>query len=144
LFDDAQLKGVELVGCHIPGFSGARCSIRGTLNISGAVITGVSTLADTTVDSSFIAEDAQLNNPGGVALSAQRLAIRGSLLFQQIRTEGRITLREASFSSLILTGAQLHNKKDVALDGAMLIAKGSVYIDRANVEGTIILNLSNN
>ena len=156
--DHAQVAGLSLIRCRLPGLSAEQMTCASTLKLIGSVISGTVMLRDAEISGAVLAAGAVLRGEvdrvdwpgaGPVALLATRLHVTGALLLGDgFTAEGTVLLPGARIGgNLNCSGGRFRRPEGDALHavgvevvGNVVLAdgfvgEGRVDFDRARVGG---------
>jgi hypothetical protein len=158
--DHAQVAGLSLIRCRLPGLSAEQMTCTSTLKLVGSQISGTVVLRDAVVSGAVLASGATLSGqlddadrPGvRVALLATRLQVTGALLMgEDFIAEGTLLLPGARIGgNLICSGGRFRHPGRDALDvsdaeigGSAFLtegftASGRVVFDRSRISGDFV------
>ena len=138
----ARLRATGFAGSHLPGLGANRITVEGgNLDLMHTRITAPgATLYDARLDGALLLQDAQLSNPGGVALDGARMEVGSGIVGDDgFRAEGEVRLPEAQLGeALVLTGARLVSPGRAALTCRNLRAR-VLDLRAERVTGTVDL-----
>src|SRR6266567_1986909 len=142
LLQNAQLKGLYLLGCLLKSLNAGGANIRGAVLLCDEFeAEGEVNLMRATIDGNLEC-DGQLSNPKGRALSADGTKIGGSVFLKNgFKAEGEVNLLGTTIGGdLDCKGAQLSNPKGRALNANRTKIGGSVFLnDGFQAEGEVNL-----
>ncbi|HEU5473030.1 MAG TPA: hypothetical protein VFV67_20485 [Actinophytocola sp.] len=126
----AKLAGLEFNRCWLPGLEGRNLRCDNDLSLTdGTVVDGTVDLTDAHIDGSLSLRDAELNNPGGLALHADRLILAGALLGARLKTRGELRIPGLrSGGNVNFAGARLSNPNGYSLNGNGLHVGGNLHL----------------
>jgi hypothetical protein len=148
----ARTRTIYLQGCRVPGMYAEELRTDGELNLHGVLCTGVLDLDNTHISGPLTLTDAQLSNPGGVALRADNAEFGGDVLCNgDFRAHDTIRMAGVHIEGdLDLTAAHLDNPGGVALwaDSARiggdlaafgLLAVGRIHLSAATIGRSLMI-----
>lgn len=123
------------------GLSARQLRLKHNLNLSGGfTCQGKADLRRVYIGGSFEGERAEFINPGGEALTADRLIVEGSMFLAGTRAIGQIWLFGAHISGqLAFNDAVLENPGGDALNAQGVTVEGGMYLNDTEVTGRILL-----
>lgn len=126
----ARLAGCEFNDCWLPGLTARNLNCDNDLSlIAGTTVAGMVDLTDAHIHGSFSLRDARLNNPGKLALHADRLNVAGALLAARLRTNGELRVAGLrSGGNINFAGASLNNPHGYSLNGNGLHVGGNLHM----------------
>ena len=133
LLRDARTRTVRLDGVRCGGLDADRARVAGALLLRKASVRGSVRLVDARVEASVECDGARFDDPGGVALDADRAGIGGSLILGDgFTSTGRILLEATTIDGSLDAGdARLHapapDPRALSANGAQVGA--SVYFN---------------
>jgi hypothetical protein len=124
----ANAVNLALIGCSLPGLQASLLELRGDLACPWSTITGQVQLADAHIGGSLDLAGAELSNPEGCALIADRASVNGDLIARGgFTARGEVSLVGANISgSVDLDGAKLHHHGGSALTADRLTVGGNL------------------
>jgi adhesin HecA-like repeat protein len=149
---EAQAPAVRLPGCHLPKLFAPQLTTRGNLSLNeGFTATGEVNLVGANIGGKLSLRGATLTNPGGLALSAERLIVDVDMVCREgFKTTGEVNLLGAHIGgNLDLDRATLDNPDGLALNAdrltvgqdmacrAAFTAKGEVRLLGAHIGGLL-------
>ena len=138
----AEASDISLRGSHLAQrLSARRLRLKDDLNLTGGFrCHGRVDLRDGHMGGSLKCIGATLSNPGGRALTADRLTVDGSLLLDSAKVTGEVRLLGAHVGGqFACAGATLSNSGGRALNADRLTVDGSLFLDGAKVTGEVRL-----
>lgn len=158
--DHAQVAGLSLIRCRLPGLSAEQMTCASTLKLVGSVISGTVKLRDAVVNGAVLATDAtirgEIDNDDRVgvrvALLATRLQVTGALIMSgRFTADGALLLPGARIGGILLcSGGRFLNPggdalevPDAEIGGSVFLtsgfaAEGRVLFDRSRVRGDFV------
>lgn len=142
----AQLSGLRLAGCRLPGLRGRNLRVDSDLVLeAGFTADGQVDLTDAHVDGSLRLSGAVLRRPGGSALLAERMVIAGAVQATALRVSGAVRIPNSRVGGNVdFGGARLSNPAGDALHAVGLEVSGSllgeVEAGRLVVDGRLVLS----
>ena len=135
-FAEATTKTVQLDGCRVAGFDGARMRTEGILSFAQARVGSGIVLDRAVITGEVSLSEAVIDGRGGEALRARGLAVSGDLDGTELTTQGPVRLRNARIdSSLILDGAKVTAPGDRAVDATNAQIGAGLHARQMTVEG---------
>jgi hypothetical protein len=133
----ARLAACEFNACWLPGLHGRNFTCDNDLTLgTGTVVAGPVDLTDGEINGSLVLQDCLLDNPDGLALHADRLAVAGAILAARLRANGEVRVPGLRTGGNVnLAGARLHNPKGLSLNGNGLHVGANLYLTRDPVAG---------
>lgn len=126
----AELAGLRLTGCRLPGLLGHNLRVTADLVLDELVATGPVELADARIDGSLRLAGATLRRARGTAVAAERIVVRGTLAAHGLQATSEVRIRGGRIGGdLDLRGAQLTHPDGDALDATGLQLDGSLRCD---------------
>jgi len=130
VFDEAVLRSLVMLRCHLPGFRGKLMRVEGQLGFSQSTVEGMLLLTRATVTGELALRGTRLVNPGGWALFAGGLTVE-SAVFGGPYTEGDHAGSLWVRGGLRLVGARLLG--GVFFDEVRLSNPGGVVLQGDNM-----------
>jgi hypothetical protein len=130
VLNGAQAVVIRLAGCHVPGVAAEQLATRGDLALSsGFAARGEVRLGGARIGGRLDLDGASLSNPGGRALSADRLTVElGMSCRGGFTADGEVSLAGARIGGVLaLNGARLANAGGIALDAQRLTVEQGMY-----------------
>lgn len=133
----AKLAGCEFNRCWLPGLEGRNLnSDNDVLLVAGTVVDGTVDLTDADIHGSLVLRGSVLNNPGGLALHADRLQLAGALLAGGLEANGEVRIPGLRTGGNVnFGGARLTNPKGFTLNGNGLHVGGNLHLTTHTVTG---------
>lgn len=156
--DHAQVAGLSLIRCRLPGLSAEQMTCASTLKLVGSRISGTVLLRDAVINGAVLASDAvvqgqidDVDHAGGrVAVLGTRMQVTGALVLDGFTAEGALLLSGARIGgNLLCSGGRFLNPDADALEaldaevaGSVLLtegftARGRVLFDRSTIGGDV-------
>ncbi len=128
---DARTRTVGLQRSTVPGISADRLRSEGMLSLRGVKIEGNVRLTDANINGDFECRAATLENPGGDALSADRITVTGSVFLDRgFAAKGEVRLVGGTISvNLECRKATFDNPGKDALSLDRVTVRGNVFLD---------------
>ena len=139
-FDDASCRLVRLERCALPGFSGRRMHVRGSLRFESCAVHGPIVLRNARVEGSVHLSDSQLDGAGMDALSAGGMQVDAAVFARRVHVEGTVRLIGATFSGgMFMEGAHLLCPGGNTITGDGMTVRGIADLSRTVHAGTLSL-----
>lgn len=138
----ARTRTIYLQGCRVPGMYAEELRTDGELNLHSLSCTGVLDLDNTHISGPLTLTNAQLANPGGVALRADTAEFGGDVLCNgDFRAEGAVRMAGVRIKGeLDLTSAQFTNPGHIAVQADSAQIGGDLVAFDLRAVGQICLN----
>jgi hypothetical protein len=150
--DHAQVAGLSLIGCRLPGLSAEQLTCASTLKLVGSVITGTVKLRDAVISGAVLASGAvirgqvdEVDRAGvRVAMLATRMQVTGALVLDGFSAEGALLLSGARIGgNLLCSGGRFLNPDGDALEALDAEVAGSVILtDGFTADGRVLFDRS--
>ena len=136
---DTRLRRLNLRGTRLAGLNASLARVEATVVMHRARVDGRVRLDHAVIGGELLITEAALNNPGDVALRAERIRVGGDLMLWGTTIEGRAVLRDAKVDGVMsLERARLREAGDDAvLDAARLQVGSDLLADDLHAEGMI-------
>jgi hypothetical protein len=139
-FDDATCRQVRLDGCVLPGFSGRRLQVRGSLHFGSCQVRGPIVLRNARLQGSLHLGDAHLEAAGQDALSAGGIQVDGALFARRLHAEGTLRLIGGTFNGgVFIEDARLRCPGGHTITGDGMTVRSIVDLNRTVHAGTLSL-----
>ncbi len=142
--DDATLPVLMFRGCHLPGLSAQRTTIKGNVFLDqGFTATGAVEFMSATIGGELTCEGGTFNNPEGDALTAQGAAIKGGVFLKGgFTATGAVGFNGATIGSqLICENGTFNNPEGNAINAQGASIEGGVFLtDGSTATGTVNFN----
>lgn len=142
----SRIREVNLDGSHLAGLEATLAAVDGSLRLVRCRCAGQIRLTGTRIRGALLLQDAELAEPDGVALLANRLVVEDDVLCHRMSVSGNVRLAGARIGGMLsLDGAHLTDARGRALTGFNLTvgarltarhgfsAEGEVILTRATV-----------
>ncbi|HEY7483574.1 MAG TPA: hypothetical protein VH912_03855 [Streptosporangiaceae bacterium] len=138
----ARMQSVQLLRCRMPGLAASGVRIDGPMWLEGSRIAGGVSLDNAHILGLLSLSGAQLANPGGEALLADRLTVDANVYCDRgFAADGEVRLPGARVGGqLILRGARLGNQHGDALYASRLTVAANMFCDEGfTAQGSVRL-----
>jgi hypothetical protein len=158
--DHAQVAGLSLIGCRLPGLSAEQMTCTSTLKLVRSVISGTVLLRDAVISGAVLASGTVIRGQVGdpdragvqVAVLATRIQVSGAMLLGEgFRAEGAVLLPGARIGGnlqcsggvFVHPGGDAIEVRDAQIGGSVLladgfVAEGRLLLDRSRVSGDVV------
>jgi len=146
--DNATLPILMFRGCHLPGLSVQRATIKGNVFLDqGFTASGEVNFSGATIDGQLICTDGTFNNSDGCALNAQSAAIKGGVFlhdgfiatgmvdFNSATIDGQLNCENGTFNN---PNGDALNVYSATIDGGVLLTDGFTATGMVDFKGAII------
>jgi hypothetical protein len=124
----AKARDIDLVGSKLAGLTAPLAQVDGNLSLSECECLGQIVLTGAHIAGAFHLRDCRLEQPGGIALLANRVVVDDDLNAQRATVDGEVRLAAARVGGVItFGGASLRNAGGMAL-GAYNLTVGTRFL----------------
>ncbi|MBI4336815.1 MAG: hypothetical protein HY683_03165, partial [Chloroflexi bacterium] len=129
---DAHLRRLVLDGSHLGGLQGDRLVAAGGVSMRNVHVKGVVRLLGAVIGGQIACTGGHLENPGGNALNADGLTVKGGVFLDQgFEAKGEVRLLGATIGGQIAcTGGHFENPEGYALSADRATVKGNDVLDQ--------------
>lgn len=141
-FQSASAHSIFLTGSHIPGMDANELRTRYQVSLDQAFTSkGELSLRDAHIGGILRCVGAKFDNPGGIALAAERITVQSAVLLRNgFRAQGEVRLMGARIrGDLDCVKGTFENPKGNALSADRLTVEGSVYLRDCKATGAVRL-----
>ncbi|MBI4298367.1 MAG: hypothetical protein HY666_01215, partial [Chloroflexi bacterium] len=141
VLSDARTRRLVLDGSHIGAIAGDNLVVGGSVAMRRTHVKGGLTLRDASIEGTLDCTGGHLENPGGNALHADRMTVKGGVFLRQgFQAKGEVRLPGASIEGpLDCTGGHLENPGGYALTLEQATVAGVAFLRSLELQGSLNL-----
>ncbi|HZL68043.1 MAG TPA: hypothetical protein VFC15_17995 [Candidatus Limnocylindrales bacterium] len=136
----ADLAELDLSGSLVHKFHADRLTVKNCLYLRSATIVGEASLLGSQIGGDLDGEGSALNNPGGMALMADGINVKGSIYLRNgFAAHGTVQLQNAQIGAVLDCDGATFSDASTSLDADEINVKGSVFFRSLTAGGEVRL-----